>query len=260
MASDFDNPDYSKIFFSLSRHRFDDLLALERKDDLLRVLPCLCRMTLYPTDLDAVLSSEDRNNLRALLLEFPRTNELVTFMGADFAVLESDLRKETKLRKKTLQASPNDSLASLFAAPSPAGIGRRFEMGDPAEKFRLLLSELLTVQLFLSEIKSKQQNQATTSKGRPATNGGLVKTLRRFEPLDNKAYVGDCADLLIVFLAERPGMISVEELCEILSYYRNGPEVIRAIVLNFPDTLSKGKITFLHSILGMKLPFTIGCH
>lgn len=238
------NMDYSKIFYALLRRRFGDLLETERKNDLLRILPCLCRMTLYPTGLDSVLLDHDRNRLRALLLEFSHTNTLVTFMSVDFPILESDLRKEAKLRKKNMHVS-NGNLESLFSMASPAGIGHRFEIGDPGEKFRLLLSEILTVQLYLNEFKNKQQQQATTSKSRGPTSGS-VKTLRRFEPLDNEAYLGDCSDLLVIFLAERPAVISVEDLCDVLVYYRHGPEVIQSIVLNFPDTWSKGNISCLN--------------
>lgn len=69
------------------------------------ILPSLIRAAFCPSTLTNTHSSQNRNELKQILLNINYANTLMAYLSCDFVTLVSDLKKDAKIRRKSLIAS-----------------------------------------------------------------------------------------------------------------------------------------------------------
>ncbi len=182
--------------------------------ELRPLLPSLVRMALcVPID----TSNEWMEKKKGILIKLSSTdvaNTIVSLLSVDFHALDMDLRKEIAVRSKM----GSSSVDSSFHLPSNHGLALEFERSDGARKFRLVLSELISIQAF-ARMQSVLQSSLATS-----------------ELFDNDIYLDEVSDVLAIAAAELPASVQLTEVAETLVHIRRGPDVICRLVANFPET------------------------
>ncbi|CAG5122619.1 unnamed protein product [Candidula unifasciata] len=191
-----------------------EALASASDDDLRPVLAGLVRMALC-APLDAsVHGKQTRMKILAILSRLEVVNSIVDMLSIDFHALEQDVKKEQQLRAK-LGGSMTES---VLVSQLPNGLVLEFERSssDPAQRIRLLLSELLFIS---SEVKEQK-------------NASYHKQSDLFEC---SVYTYEILDALCIAMAELPNLLNLLDISEALLCVENGCRLICQLVANNPE-------------------------
>ncbi|VDP04220.1 unnamed protein product [Soboliphyme baturini] len=209
----------AEVFKTLLNEDFSVLLKSCDRADWSLLYPYLLRLIVYEGVVPSHLLTQKQNVCREALLNDFRVNRLNEYLNVAFPELEVELLKDLQTRRKSTQLQTNKQ---ELKSTTTVDVALRFENGDVAQRYFILLSELLSTQQSLSD-------------------GFLTSECLRFELLDNLMYLDECSDMLCFAVAEMPQLLSVDGVCEPLLCYRNGPVVIQRLVANFPHTFSVGE-------------------
>ncbi|GFR61653.1 integrator complex subunit 2 [Elysia marginata] len=192
-----------------------DILSVCTETELRPVLPGLTRMALCAS-LDASDSGKLlRKKVLGTLSKTEAVNNIVEVLSIDFHALEQDVKKEQQLRSK-LGSSLSES---VLVSQLQHGIALEFERSknDPAQRIRLLLSELLFI---ASELKDQKA-------------GNYVKQSDLFEC---QVYLEEILDVLCIAIAELPNLLSILDIVEALMCVGNGNRLVCQLVANNPES------------------------
>lgn len=183
--------------------------------DLRPVLPGLVRMALCSPLDESENGKKVQKAVLGILSRLEIVNGIVRLLSIDFHALEQDVTKEQKLRSK----HGSSLTESVLVSQLPRGIALEFERSgsDPAQRIRLLLSELLFIS---SELKDQKA-------------GNYHKQSDLFEcPI----YLDEILDALCIAMAELPNLLNIMDISETLLCVENGPTLICQLVANNPET------------------------
>ncbi|CAL1529921.1 unnamed protein product [Lymnaea stagnalis] len=202
------------IFKAMQTMDTDALIASEDVD-LRPVLPGLVRMALC-APLDASENGKFiRKKVLAILSRLQVVNSIVDMLSIDFHALEQDVKKEQQLRAKL----GGNMTESVLVSQLTHGIALEFERSesDPAQRIRLLLSQLLFIS---SELKDQKA-------------GNYTKQSDLFEC---PVYTEEILDALCIAMAELPNLLNILDMAEALLCVSNGPTLVCQLVANNPET------------------------
>lgn len=202
------------IFKAMQTMDTDALVAAE-DEDLRPVLPGLVRMALC-APLDASENGKTvRKKVLAILSRLQVVNSIVDMLSIDFHALEQDVKKEQQLRAKL----GGNMTESVLVSQLTHGIALEFERSenDPAQRIRLLLSQLLFIS---SELKDQKA-------------GNYTKQSDLFEC---SVYTEEILDALCISMAELPNLLNILDMAEALLCVSNGPTLVCQLVANNPET------------------------
>ncbi|BFZ18552.1 hypothetical protein BsWGS_21591 [Bradybaena similaris] len=192
-----------------------EALSASSDADLRPVLAGLVRMALC-APLDAsVQGKQTRSKILAILSRLEMVNSIVDMLSIDFHALEQDVKKEQQLRAKL----GGHMTESVLVSQLPNGLVLEFERSssDPAQRIRLLLSELLFIS---SEVKEQK-------------NAGYHKQSDLFEC---SIYTYEILDALCIAMAELPNLLNLLDIAEALLCVENGCKLVCQLVANNPET------------------------
>lgn len=118
---------------------------------------------------------------------------------------------------------------SILAPVSLHGLAHQFEHGDPTQRVRLVLAELLHLQTQIAEYNQNKIN---------SPNSEII--FKSSELFDNDVYLEEISDIICICLAELPVVFNITDVCETLLYVNKGPSIICWVVANMPDTFREG--------------------
>nr|KAI8738299.1 integrator complex subunit 2 [Biomphalaria glabrata] len=182
--------------------------------DLRPVLPGLVRMALCAPLDGSEKGKELRKMVLAILSRLQVVNSIVDMLSIDFHALEQDVKKEQQLRAKI----GGNITESVLVSQLPHGIALEFERSesDPAQRIRLLLSQLLFISSELTDQRA----------------GNYFKQSDLFEC---SVYTMEILDALCIAMAELPNLLNILDITEALLCVKNGSTLITQLVANNPE-------------------------
>ncbi|XP_005110013.1 integrator complex subunit 2 [Aplysia californica] len=207
-------PVSQKVFKAMQT--IDTTALSECSDSELRpVLPGLVRLALCAPLDDSENGKKVQKHVLTILSRLEVVNSIVDMLSIDFHALEQDVKKEQQLRSKL----GSNLTESVLVSQLTRGIALGFEKSesDPAQRIRLLLSELLFVS---SELKDQRA-------------GNYQKQSDLFEC---PVYLDEILDALCIAMAELPNLLNIMDISETLLCVENGPRLICQLVANNPES------------------------
>ncbi|GFO32797.1 integrator complex subunit 2 [Plakobranchus ocellatus] len=201
--------------FSAMQRMDTEALSTCSETELRPVLPGLTRMALCGSLDNSENGKLLRKRVLGILSKTEAVNSIVEVLSIDFHALEQDVKKEQQLRSK-LGSSLSES---VLVSQLQHGIALEFEhsKNDPAQRIRLLLSELLFI---LSELKDQRA-------------GNYSKQSDLFEC---HVYSDEILDVLCIAMAELPNLLNMLDIVEALMCVGNGNRLVCQLVANNPES------------------------
>ncbi|GBP98280.1 Integrator complex subunit 2 [Eumeta japonica] len=191
-------------------------------DEIRPIIPCLVRMALISPLDTTKYCAEAKKDILTLLSGIDLVNFIVSLLSIEFHTLETDLKKEQQMRQKNGSACTESHLIQN----NGNGIANDFEQSDSARRVRIVLAEILQMQVQITEY-NLNKNSSTESSIKPS------------ELFENDVYLEEITDVICISLAELPNLLNICDVVEPLLYVNKGAAIISWVVANMPDTLQE---------------------